>query len=380
MALNELPRRQNKKNIAIIVGARPNFIKAVPLLREAKKHPEFHISLIHSGQHFDEKMSKIFFDEMEIPKPDISLNIQGDSHTERLGKMINTFKLVFGKNRFDAAIVFGDVNTTLAGGVSAVAASCSLIHIEAGLRSHDRRMPEEINRTVVDHISDLLFTTEPAANENLIKENIAEAKIKYVGNLIIESIEIFWEKIKSSSILDELGLNKKKYAITTIHRQENTDNIHNLRQILLLLQNINKEIPLVFPLHPGTKKMISGYGLEDLLKNLYVIEPLGYLEFMKLVLESKGVVTDSGGIQEETTHLGIPCCTLRDTTERPITITLGSNKLFSLEVANAKAIGEHLNRGDFKARNIPLWDDQVSKRIFNVLSLEYFNDGKRYEI
>jgi UDP-N-acetylglucosamine 2-epimerase (non-hydrolysing) len=356
-----------KKHFAIILGARPNFIKAAPLLKEAEKHPDFQFTLIHTGQHFDENMSRIFFEEMEIPKPSISLNISGEFHTEKIGKMFNSLRVVLEGGNFDGVIVIGDVNSTLAGGISAAKNNCRLIHVEAGLRSHDRRMPEEINRAVVDHLSDLLFTTEPSANQNLIKEGIPESRIKYVGNIIIEALETFWPKINSSNILNSLNLKKKDYVAATIHRQENVDNPHNLKNILLILQEINKDMPVIYPLHPGTKKRINEYKFNDLLKGLRIIEPLGYLEFMKLMAESRGVITDSGGIQEETSYLGIPCCTLRDNTERPITLELGSNKLFSVDLKNSDGIKEHLSRNDFKAKQIPLWDSRVSNRIFNYL-------------
>jgi len=364
MALNK------KIQIAVIVGARPNFIKAAPFFRESKKHPEFRFILVHTGQHFDKNMSEVFFQEMEIPKPDIFLDIKGQLHTEKIGKMFHKLRKFLETRKFDGVIVFGDVNSTLAGGIAATRTNHKLIHIEAGLRSHDRRQPEEINRAVVDHLSDLLFTTEPSANENLIKEGIERNKIKYVGNLMTEAIEIFWPKINSSQILEDLKIENKKYVLATIHRQENTDNPYNLENILLILNKINKSFPILFPLHPGTRRRINQYGLNNLIKKLKVIEPLGYFEFMKLMIESKGVITDSGGVQEETTHLGIPCCTLRENTERPITIELGSNKLFSIDLANVQSIIKHLEKRDFQSKPIPLWDDKVSERIFHHLIQE----------
>lgn len=239
--------------------------------------------------------------------------------------------------------------------------------MEAGLRSHDRRMPEEITRAIVDHLSDLLFITEPAANENLLKEGVPYEKIKYVGNIMIESIEIFWDKINGSNILETLKLRPKKYVLATVHRQESTDDFYNLQKILSLLSEVNKDVPIVFPLHPGTKKMIGKFELSDLLEDLMIIEPLGYFEFMKLMVESQGMITDSGGIQDETSYLGIACCTLRDNTERPITLEIGSNKLFPLNTANSEEIKNHLQRSDFRSRHIPLWDNKVSKRIFENL-------------
>ncbi|MCC2630524.1 MAG: UDP-N-acetylglucosamine 2-epimerase (non-hydrolyzing) [Candidatus Paceibacter sp.] len=359
----------SKRHYAVILGARPNFVKAAPFFREARNHDDLAFTLIHTGQHFDDSMSKIFFDEMQIPRPDIQLDIKGEFHTEKIGKMFSALRNIFADTKFDGVIVFGDINSTLAGAVAG-AKHTKLIHIESGLRSHDRRMPEEINRAIVDHLSDVLFTTEPAGNKNLIQEGISEDKIKYVGNIMIESIETFSEHIDRSTILEDLKLSPKKYIVATIHRVENTDVPETLEKLLKLLQNLAKTNTIVFPLHPGTKKKIESFGFNHLLDGLMVIEPLGYFEFLKLVSESKGIVTDSGGIQEETSHLGIACCTLRDNTERPITIELGSNKLFPIESINpydVNGILDHLHRTDFNNRHIPLWDKDVSKRIFKHL-------------
>lgn len=364
-----MERNNKHKRFAVVLGARPNFVKAAPFFKEAKHHPEYEFTLIHTGQHFDDSMSKIFFDEMSIPRPDIQLDIHGGFHTEKIGKMFSALRDIFQKKRFDGVIVFGDINSTLAGAIAA-AKTTKLIHIESGLRSHDRRMPEEINRVIVDHLSDLLFTTEPTANKNLIQEGIAEDKIKYVGNIMIESLEVYHDLIDRSHILSELDLAPRNYVVTTVHRAENTDNPEILEKILRLLAKFSKDNTVLFPLHPGTRKKIEDYELEPLLKGMRVIEPLGYFEFIKLVSESRGIITDSGGIQEETSHLGIPCATLRDNTERPITIELGSNKLFSIDSidpSDIKEIEEHLRRIDFKKRHIPMWDGGVSKRIFAYL-------------
>jgi UDP-N-acetylglucosamine 2-epimerase (non-hydrolysing) len=357
-----------KKHLAIVLGARPNFIKAAPFLIRAKKYPDFKFTLIHTGQHFDKNMSEIFFEQMRIPRPDIHFDIKSGLFTEKIGIMTNKLNAIFLKNNFDGVIVFGDVISTLAGAVSAVKNGRPLIHIEAGLRSHDRRMPEEITRTMVDHVSDLLFVTEPSARANLLKEGVEKEKIKYVGNLMIESIELFKDKINASLILDKISLKKRKYVVATIHRQENTDSTADLKKIFMLLNGVNKSLLVVMPLHPGTRNKVQEFKLGKLLKNFKIIEPLGYFDFMKLVTESGGVITDSGGIQEETSHLGIPCCTLRESTERPITIELGSNKLFSLESVDIKELLAHLNRKNFNKNHIPLWDKEVSKRIFDQLS------------
>ena len=325
--------------------------------------------MIHTGQHFDDSMSKVFFDEMSIPRPDIHLDIRGEFHTEKIGKMFSALRDIFAKRKFDGVIVFGDINSTLAGAVAAVK-NTRLIHIESGLRSHDRRMPEEINRAIVDHLSDLLFTTEPVALDNLIKEGIETKKIKYVGNIMIESIETYFDLIQKSTVLSEHKLKPQKYIVATLHRVENTDDPKILKKLLMLLETLSKNNTIIFPLHPGTRKKISQLRLGKYLKNIKVTEPLGYFDFMKLVHDSRGIITDSGGIQEETSHLGIPCVTLRDNTERPITLVLGSNKLFPIETidpANTRDIVRHLKRRDFKNRHIPLWDRNVTKRIFHYL-------------
>jgi UDP-N-acetylglucosamine 2-epimerase (non-hydrolysing) len=360
-----IPKRH--KNIAVILGTRPNFVKAAPFFRQAKNHPEFKITLIHTGQHFDANMSKIFFDEMQIPKPDVQLDVKGEFHTEKIGKMFNALKHVLKSDNFDAVVLFGDVNSTLAGAIAAISNQYKIIHIEAGLRSHDRRMPEEINRAIVDHLSHILFTTEPSANENLLREGVDKSKIRYVGNIMIESLIMFRDNIDKSDILQRLQIQPKEYTLVTIHRQENTDSAQSMKIILEILQRVNKQTSILIPLHPGTQQKIIEYRLEDLLTGLNIIEPLGYFDFVKLMAESKGVITDSGGIQEETTHLGVPCCTLRYNTERPITIERGTNKLFTMDLDEAEAMVKHIHTGASQAVEIPLWDDSVSRRIFKCL-------------
>ena len=361
--------KKNKPNFAVIIGTRPNFVKAAPFFRRAVNHPNFKFTGIHTGQHFDQQMSKIFFDELEIPQPEITLEIKGDKHTEKIGRMFDSIKDVFKQNKFDGVIVFGDVNSTLAGALAAVKRRLPLVHIEAGLRSHDRRMPEEINRVIVDHLSDLLFASEPSAVENLHREGVKDKKIHLVGNIMIESLELYQGKINQSKILNTLNLKPKSYVLVTIHRQENTDSLYMMTKVFKILQELRKNFSLIMPLHPGTKKRLVEYGLQAELENIKIIEPVGYFDFIKLTKESIGVVTDSGGIQEETTHLGIPCCTLRDNTERPVTLELGSNRLCSIVSPDISAMVKHLQRTDFKTHPVALWDDKVSERIFDRLKL-----------
>lgn len=364
-------KKAGKKKISVVLGTRPNFIKAAAFFIEAKKRPHFKIQTIHTGQHFDKNMSDVFFRDMKLPEPDIFLDIKETSPSQKIGKMIGELKKIFRKNKCDAVLVFGDVNSTLAAAVAAT--KTKLIHVESGLRSNDHRMPEEMNRIITDHLSDLLFITEPSAEKNLIGEGIDKKKIKYVGNIMIESLERFQKQIDSSSILSELKLVPQEYIVVTIHRRENTEDLSILKKIMGTIKKMGSFKKIVFPVHPGTKQKIIKAGLEKNFDEILAIDPLSYFDFMKLVCNSSGVITDSGGIQEETSHLGIPCATLRDNTERPITIELGSNKLFPIQsLDDSNIIIEHLKRSDFPKKNIPLWDSEVSRRIFDFLEKELF--------
>lgn len=360
---------ENKhKKYLVVLGARPNFVKAAPFFARAKDYPDLEFTLLHTGQHFDENMSKIFFDQMNIPKPDIHLDIKAEFHTEKIGKMFSEIKQVIKNGEYSGIIVFGDINSTLAGAVAASHLGLKIFHIESGLRSHDRRMPEEINRVIVDHLSDFLFATEKSGVDNLINEGVPKEKIHLVGNIMIESIEMFKDLFNSSSIISDLSLENEKYIVTTIHRQENTDDENTLKKILSVIQELSRNGKVVMPLHPGTRKKISEWNLDNYLVDVMVIDPLGYIDFMKLIQSSAGVVTDSGGIQEETTHIGIPCCTLRDNTERPVTIEKGTNKLFPLSDIKSEDILHHLNMPVSQKVEIPFWDSGVSKRILDIIA------------
>jgi len=312
-------------------------------------------------------MSEVFFEQMGIPKPDIQLDIKDGKPSEKIGKLISDLKEIIADKKYEGVIVFGDINSTLAGAIAASTNLKKLIHIEAGLRSHDRRMPEEINRVITDHLSDLLFVTEQSGLDNLLLEGVSASKMVLVGNIMVESIEIFRKTFDGSSALDDLALKAGQYVVATIHRIENTNDKQILIKLLKTLNVISEKYKVVLPLHPGTKKFITEYGLSSYLKPLLVIEPVGYIDFMKLVMDSKGVMTDSGGIQEETSYLGVPCCTLRDNTERPVTVTLGTNKLFPIETLDPIVILEHLENGRKSKVQIPHWDGEVSKRILELL-------------
>lgn len=353
-----------RKRFAVILGTRPEFIKLSALLRRA---PELGIDIfvLHTGQHFDDNMSSIFFREFDLPNPDVTLKT-----FTTLGAMIADCTEVLERERdtLDGVIVLGDTYSSLAGALAAVRIKLPLIHIEAGLRSGDRRMPEEINRIVIDSLSDLNFATEQSGVDNLVLEGIPSERIHFVGNIGIESFELMRSSIENRDTYKRLGLTKNAYLVATVHRQEHTHVPKTLERICTFLSRLSKETPILFPLHPATRAKLTEYELDHVL-TVPTVEPLGYLDFMNLIMNSSGVLTDSGGIQEEAAHLGIPCATLRDTTERPVTIELGSNKLFPpLRLDEAFAdIEAHLARVDFTAGAIPLWDSNVSKRIVEHL-------------
>lgn len=359
------------KTYAVIVGTRPNFVKAASFLAGVREAGDISCVLIHTGQHFDDSMSRVFFDDMEIPEPDVHLSLKQGTSSEQLGSMINDLTREFTERAttLHGVIVFGDVNSSLAASVAASRVDIPLTHIEAGLRSHDKRMPEETNRIIIDHLAHSLMISEESARLHLNNEGIKDSVIYPVGSLMIESLERFKSKAASHSIRETIGI-ESGYVVATIHRSENLADPELLKKILHILATISQKKRVVFPMHPGTRARIRELKLDAYVESITIVEPLGYLAFLDLVLHSSGVVTDSGGIQEETSHLGIPCCTLRDNTERPVTVELGSNRLFSpatLDDATATDILKHLSRTDFKPSSIPLWDREVSKRIVEEL-------------
>ena len=361
--------------IVSIVGTRPNFIKVAAIVNELKKHDVEHV-LVHTGQHYNNEMSKLFFDELGIPKPDVNLGIGSGTYGEQIGNIIIKLEDVLVKEKPDLVVVVGDVNSTFAGALTAKQLGIKVAHVESGLRSFDLTMPEEVNRILTDRISDFLFTTEKSGNENLVKESISESKIFFVGNVMIDTLLKHKEKAKQSKILEELGLDKNDYIVLTLHRPSNVDNKKGFEIILSILEKIQDKIKIVFPVHPRAKKNIKLFKLNKKIKdmkNLIITGPLGYLDFMHLMAKSKLVLTDSGGIQEETTVLGIPCITLRKNTERPVTVEQGTNLLVSTN-AN-KLIEESLKVVNNEIKNdgkIPgLWDGKASQRIIKIL-LERF--------
>jgi UDP-N-acetylglucosamine 2-epimerase (non-hydrolysing) len=354
-----------------VVGARPNFMKISPLVREMSQDKFIEHILLHTGQHYDDIMSKVFFEDLELPKPDIYLGIGSGSHATQTAKAMVEFEKVVNEKKPDLVVVVGDVNSTLACSLVAVKLSVPVAHVEAGLRSFDRNMPEEINRILTDAISELLFTTEPSANQNLEREGISQEKIHFVGNVMIDTLLHCIDKAQKSSIMDTLNLMAEGFALLTLHRPNNVDVKENFAEIITALEEIQKHIQIVFPMHPRTKSRISEFGMAekfDRMTNFVVTEPLGYLDFLNLESNCKFVLTDSGGLQEETTVLGVPCLTLRDNTERPVTITEGTNTLVG---TNPKKIVEESMKilsGEGKSGRIPkLWDGNAAKRIVTII-------------
>ncbi|MHC4720279.1 MAG: non-hydrolyzing UDP-N-acetylglucosamine 2-epimerase, partial [Planctomycetota bacterium] len=316
--------------IICVCGARPNFMKIAPVMRAFKAKGGFDTLLVHTGQHYDENMSKLFFEELDVPEPDLNLEVGSDSHAAQTAEIMKRFEPVVLDFKPDYVLVVGDVNSTIACGLVAVKLDVKLIHVEAGLRSFDRTMPEEINRLLTDAISDLLFVTEQSGIDNLRNEGIDSEKVHFVGNVMIDTLMANKEKAQNSDVLKRLGLSPKEHAVITLHRPSNVDDTEKFSQIIAAFEEIQKEMKLVFPIHPRTRNNIKGTKLEkqvEAIENLLLLEPVSYLDFLCLMSNGALVITDSGGIQEETTILGVPCMTLRKSTERPVTITEGTNRL-----------------------------------------------------
>jgi UDP-N-acetylglucosamine 2-epimerase (non-hydrolysing) len=358
-----------KKKILLVAGARPNFMKIAPLYRELNSSPaDFNAVIVHTGQHYDEKMSALFFKDLDLPRPDIYLDVGSASHAVQTAKIMTRFELVVKKKNPDLVIVVGDVNSTVACSLVASKLLIPVAHVEAGLRSRDRTMPEEINRLVTDQLSDYLFTTSRDADKNLRAEGVPKTKIHFVGNTMIDSLKRLKGKAKRSKIRRELGLKKGSYTVLTLHRPSNVDDRQTLEEIFEALIKISNHLPIIFPAHPRTVKQMKQFKLALEGTNIRLIDPLGYLDFMKLYMDSRFVLTDSGGIQEETSYLRIPCITLRENTERPVTVTRGTNVLVG--TSKRKIIRESMNVLDEKHKSgrVPeLWDGMAARRIVKIL-------------
>ena len=354
------------KRIDLIVGARPNFIKAFPVYRALEKTGQFSLRLINTGQHYDKNMADVFFEQLKMKKPDINLGIGSGRHGEQTARILDKIEREFLSEKPDLVIVFGDVNSTLAAALAATKLNISVAHVEAGLRSFDRSMPEEINRVLTDQISDLLFITSPEAEVNLLKEGKDKDQINFVGNTMIDSLIRFQPLFDSVHIKDACGFQNKEYVLITLHRPSNVDDPVNLEQLIASLNTVAETAPCLWPLHPRTRKQWDNIT-PKLHDRLFIIDPLGYLEFMGLQRDAAAVITDSGGIQEESTFLGVPCLTVRDNTERPITIEQGTNRLVGTEYSNIPEIVKEVIVEKSVPRVPELWDGKSSERIANVL-------------
>lgn len=361
------------KEVVCVCGARPNFMKIAPLMAEFARRGDINGYLVHTGQHYDERMSKLFFEELQIPRPDINLEVGSGSHAQQTAEIMKRFEPVLLERKPHCVLVVGDVNSTIACGLVAVKLGIRLGHVEAGLRSFDREMPEEINRILTDRISDLLFVTEQSGVDNLRREGVAEDKVFLVGNVMIDTLLANRAKAEASTILKKLALEPKGYGVLTLHRPSNVDEPEVLKAILAAFEQIQREIPLIFPVHPRTRKNLSRFGLDGRLKEMpdfRLIEPQGYLDFLKLMAESRLVLTDSGGMQEETTILGVPCMTLRENTERPITIEQGTNRLVHVTTEDIiKHYREIMESDSATGQQIPdMWDGKSAQRIAKILA------------
>lgn len=357
--------RMKPKKIFLVAAARPNFMKIAPLYHAFKSQPWALPLVIHTGQHYDCNMSGSFFEDLGVPEPFVNLGVGSGSHAEQTGKVMVEFEKFALRECPDLTIVVGDVNSTMGCAISAAKLCLKSAHLEAGLRSFDRTMPEEINRIVTDTLVDILWTPSEDANANLMREGVSQEKIRLVGNIMIDSLELLRDKIERMNALELFGLEPKRFAVVTLHRPSNVDEEQKLEQLCDLLTRTAEKIRIVFPVHPRTRSNLETFDLIRQLKGndrLILTEPLNYLTFMNLVFDAGFVMTDSGGIQEETTYLGIPCLTLRDNTERPVTVIEGTNRLCNL--SNIEDFIERALQGRFGKNNVPhLWDGRTAQRV-----------------
>jgi UDP-N-acetylglucosamine 2-epimerase (non-hydrolysing) len=371
-----LPRRSEgcvlMLRIVNVVGARPNFMKIAPLMDEMRRRPDcIDPLLVHTGQHYDDSMNEAFFRDLDIPRPDLNLEVGSGSHGEQTGRIMIALEAFLADLRPDWVVVVGDVNSTMAAALVASKMLIKVAHVEAGLRSYDRTMPEEINRLVTDAVCDLLLTPSRDANENLLREGISPNKIRLVGNIMIDSLYRNLKRARNSSILDRLGLDSKQFCLVTLHRPSNVDHEETLSGIMRALGEISRKLPVVFPVHPRTRARLEEFGFinpQPASSGLILLEPVTYLDFLRLYGKSRLVLTDSGGVQEETTALGIPCLTLRENTERPITVTEGTNKVIGSnpERIEREAL-EAISREPAPPRIPELWDGKTAGRIVEAL-------------
>jgi UDP-N-acetylglucosamine 2-epimerase (non-hydrolysing) len=365
--------------IVNVAGARPNFVKIAPLVREMRRHPTIVPLLVHTGQHYDAVMSEQFFGDLEIPAPDFNLGVGSASHAVQTAEVMRRLEPILLSTRPDLVLVVGDVNSTLAAALTAVKLGIPVAHVEAGLRSFDRTMPEEINRLLTDAISDFLFVTEESGRDNLLREGIAADKIHVVGNVMIDALKACQPRWRESSVFDRLDLNgDASYAVLTLHRPSNVDDPTVLMRLLDALQDVGRHLPIIFPVHPRVRARLRTHDDAPTPrrdadppsggKGITYLDPLGYLDFIALLSRARLVLTDSGGIQEETTILGVPCLTLRENTERPATVTWGTNRVIGTDprriVEEAFRMLDHPSPPNGPP---PLWDGRAASRIVTVL-------------
>ena len=374
---NKVAKQKNMKLI-LVAGARPNFMKIAPLVRAIKRHNEItdhtdtriDFLLVHTGQHYDIQMSEVFFRDLGLPKPDINLEVGSASHAAQTAKIMTGFEEVCLAEKPDWIVVVGDVNSTMACTLVAAKLGIKVAHVEAGLRSFDRSMPEEINRLVTDALADLLLTPSVDADENLIREGIPREKIQCVGNVMIDTLIDNLDQARQMRATERFGLKEDKYVFVTLHRPSNVDNEKSLTSIMEILSGLSKRMDVIFPVHPRTRKQMVSFGILETARQfprLIITDPMNYLDTICLVEKAKFVITDSGGLQEETTYLKIPCLTVRPNTERPITITQGSNKLTSIKELSTDIEHILLNGCSQRSKIPELWDGNTGKRIINKI-------------
>jgi UDP-N-acetylglucosamine 2-epimerase (non-hydrolysing) len=351
--------------LVVVAGARPNFMKIAPIMWEARRRSDLHAILVHTGQHYDEKMSKLFFEQLAIPKPDVDLEVGSGSHAVQTAEVMKRFEPVLLTDRPDAVVVVGDVNSTIACALTSVKLGIPVAHVEAGLRSFDWDMPEEINRILTDSISRWLFVSEESGRANLQKEGVAASRIHFVGNVMIDTLIASKARIANTPVNHIIS--EPQFAVITLHRPSNVDNPETLQRIVAALEQVQSRLPIVFPVHPRTRRMLD--NLEVNLPRVKLVEPLGYLEFMALVGRARLVMTDSGGIQEETTYLGVPCITLRDNTERPSTVEQGTNLLVGPHPERILGAVSDVLTSKQRTHRVPeLWDGKAARRILDILT------------
>ena len=355
--------------ILAVVGARPNFVKIAPIMAELAEYPYIATTLVHTGQHYDAQMSDSFFANLDIPSPDLNLKVQSPGAITQISEIMTRLEVVLQRSRPDVVVVVGDVNSTVAATLAAVKMGTPVAHVEAGLRSFDRRMPEEVNRVLTDAVSDLLFTTEASAEENLLREGVPAAKIHFVGNVMIDTLFRYRERASRSDVLKRLGVLAGTYAVLTLHRPSNVDDEGTLGILLSAMARIQEEIAVVFPVHPRTRRRLEALApVLPPMPGLILTDPLAYLDFVHLMSNARCVLTDSGGIQEETTALGIPCLTLRHNTERPVTVSRGTNRVVGTDADVIYQNWREVADGNWPPGELPeLWDGKAAGRIVRVL-------------